>query len=362
MPPHRPPAPIVLAIAIGTAAIGCRGPGAPDDGAPIAAAAVAAPAPAAFGPTVAADARPTGPAPKGMVWIPGGEFSMGSHEDAESLCRVPGVTRDAQPIHRVRVGGFFMDATEVTTAEFAAFVKATGYVTVAERASSAAPAGSAVFLPPLERVALHDARAWWRYVPGASWRHPDGPGSDLGGRDRHPVVHVAYADAEAYARWAGKRLPTEAEWEFAARGGRAGALFAWGNELTPAGVHRANVHQGLFPTSDSAADGFAGVAPVAQYAPNPYGLFDVAGNVWEWTSDWYRPEYYATLAAAGGVADNPRGPEAPFDPSEPGARKRVQRGGSFLCTEQYCSRYLIGTRGKGEESTSSSHVGFRCVK
>jgi formylglycine-generating enzyme required for sulfatase activity len=307
-----------------------------------------------------------------MVWIPGGEFSMGSDASADALCEVPGVTRDAQPIHRVHVDAFWMDATEVTNADFAAFVKATGYVTVAERAPSrqdfpgvateALVPGSSVFTPPPAPVPLSNALAWWRYVPGASWRHPAGPGSDLRGRDKHPVVHVAYADAEAYATWAGKRLPTEAEWEFAARGGAAGKLYAWGDELKPGGRHRANIHEGTFPTSDSGEDGFAGVAPVAQYPPNPYGLYDIGGNVWEWVSDWYRPEYYATLAAAGGVARNPRGPDSSFDPAEPDARKRVHRGGSFLCTDQYCTRYMVGTRGKGEISTGTNHLGFRLVK
>jgi formylglycine-generating enzyme required for sulfatase activity len=304
-----------------------------------------------------------------MVWIPGGEFSMGSDASADALCALPGVTRDAQPIHRVVVDGFWMDATEVTNEQFAAFVEATGYVTIAERKPTAedvpgAPLellvpGSGVFTPPSQPVPLHDPLQWWRYVPGASWRHPEGPQSGLRGRERHPVVHVAFPDAEAYAKWRGKRLPTEAEWEFAARGGLSGKLYAWGDELKVDGAHRANIHHGAFPMHDSGADGFAGVAAVAQFPPNGYGLYDVAGNVWEWVADWYRPDYYAALADAGGPAVNPRGPDAPFDPSEPGARKRVQRGGSFLCTDQYCTRYMVGTRGKGEVSTGSNHLGFR---
>ena len=307
-----------------------------------------------------------------MVWIPGGEFSMGSEASSESLCEVPGITRDAQPIHRVRVNGFWMDATEVTNTQFAAFVKATGYLTIAERPLNPADfpgakpdqlvPGSAVFTPPDHHVDLRNALQWWRYVPGANWRHPDGPASDLKDRETWPVVHVAFADAAAYAAWAGARLPTEAEWEFAARGGLAGKLYAWGDELSPHATHRANIHQGAFPEHDDAKDGFVGVAPVAKFPPNGYGLFDVAGNVWEWVSDWYRPDYYATLAAAAPVAVNPAGPADSFDPGEPGAAKRVQRGGSFLCTEQYCSRYLVGTRGKSEVSTSSNHVGFRTVK
>lgn len=325
-----------------------------------------------FAPT-AADAAPAPVSgPPGMVWIPGGEFSMGSDAAADALCEVAGVTRDAQPIHRVAVDGFWMDATEVTNAQFAAFVTATGYRTIAERPLDPAEfpgappdvlvPGSAVFVAPPDRVDLRNALQWWRYVPGANWRHPTGPDTDLTERERYPVVHIAFADAEAYARWAGRRLPTEAEWEFAARGGAAGALYAWGNELAPRGEHHANIHQGTFPSHDTAADGFAGVAPVAQFAPNPYGLHDVAGNVWEWTSDWYRADYYASLAARGPVAVNPQGPADSLDPAEPGAKKRVHRGGSFLCTDQYCTRYMVGTRGKGEVNTGSNHLGFRTVR
>jgi formylglycine-generating enzyme len=325
-----------------------------------------------FEPTIPGSTRPMTTAPAGMVWIPGGEFSMGSEASAEAYCELPGITRDAQPIHRVAVQGFFMDATEVTNEQFAAFVKATGYVTIAERpldpaAFPGAPPeslvpGSTVFTPTAGPVDLRNATQWWRYVPGTTWRMPEGPGSSLKGRDRHPVVHVAFADAEAYAAWAGRRLPTEAEWEFAARGGLTGNLYAWGNELSPHGKHQTNIHQGAFPIRDDGKDGFIGVAPVAQFAPNGYGLYDVAGNVWEWTSDWYRPDYYVTLAKAGAVAMNPTGPANSYDPAEPGAQKRVQRGGSYLCSEEYCSRYLVGTRGKGEVSTGSNHVGFRTVK
>jgi formylglycine-generating enzyme required for sulfatase activity len=307
-----------------------------------------------------------------MVWIPGGEFSMGSEASADAICEVPGITRDAQPIHRVRIDGFWMDTTEVTNEAFAAFVAATGYITVAERTPNpadfpGAPAellvpGSTLFTPPDRPVDLRDARQWWRWAPGADWKHPDGPASTNNGRERHPVVHVAWEDAAAYAAWAGGRLPTEAEWEFAARGGLAGKLYTWGDPSTVPGTHHANIHQGRFPMQDTGADGHAGVAPVASYGANAYGLFDMAGNVWEWVSDWYRPDYYATLAAAGAVSVNPGGPESSFDPAEPQAQKRVQRGGSFLCSDQYCSRYLVGTRGKSEISTGSNHVGFRIAR
>lgn len=317
-------------------------------------------------------AREAGTAPAGMVWIPGGEFSMGCDRAAEALCALPGVTLDAQPVLRVRVDGFWMDATEVTNAQFEEFVAATGYRTIAEIAPtpeqfpSVPPeflvAGSTVFTPAQAPVDLGDSLQWWRYEPGANWRHPEGPASDLRGREQHPVVHVAYADAAAYAQWAGKRLPTEAEWEFAARGGLSGKLYAWGDELTPGGKWQANLHQGEFPVQDSGADGYAGPAPVGQFAPNGYGLHDVAGNVWEWVSDWYRPDAYALLAAQGGVPRNPQGPAAPADSGAPAELMRVQRGGSFLCSDQYCTRYLVGTRGQGEVTTGSNHLGFRCVK
>jgi sulfatase modifying factor 1 len=307
-----------------------------------------------------------------MVWIPGGEFSMGAVINGSgSSSEMPMASNDAEPVHRVRVDGFWMDKTAVTNAEFEKFVKATGYVTLAERAPTkeefpTAPpenlvAGSVVFTPTNHEVALNDHFQWWSYVKGADWRHPLGPESDLKGKEKYPVVHVAYPDAEAYAKWAGKRLPTEAEFEFAARGGLERKTYTWGDEFRPNGKWMANTWQGKFPVKDQGEDGFAGIAPTATFPPNGYGLYDMAGNVWEWCSDWYRPDYYAQLAKAGDLTINPKGPDTPFDPSEPGEKKRVHRGGSFLCNEQYCSRYIVGTRGKGEVNTGTNHLGFRCV-
>jgi formylglycine-generating enzyme required for sulfatase activity len=308
-----------------------------------------------------------------MVWIPGGEFSMGAQDPPDKNDRVGmQATEDSRPIHRVHVDGFWIDETEVTNEQFAAFVEATGYLTVAEIPPRAedypgAPpenlvAGSLLFTPPGEDIPLDDHYQWWSYVKGASWRHPLGPESGIEGKERHPVVHIAYPDAVAYATWAGKRLPTEAEWEFAARGGLSGNVFPWGNEFQIDGKWMANSYQGSFPNHDTGVDQFAGIAPVAQFPPNGYGLYDVGGNVWEWVSDWYRPDYYAQLASGGSVAKNPKGPSTPFDPAEPTEKKRVHRGGSFLCTDQYCSRYMVGTRGKGEVTTATNHLGFRCVK
>lgn len=326
---------------------------------------------AVFGPTDTNTNPVPGQAPEGMVWIPGGEFSMGAAEPPEMDNVGMQATADSRPVHRVYVDGFYMDQKVVTNRQFATFVKATDYVTVAERKPrledfpGARPenliAGSVVFSPPDHAVPLNDHLQWWTYIRGANWRHPVGSGSDITGRESYPVVHVAYEDALAYATWAGGRLPTEAEWEFAARGGLAGKRFAWGDDFRPNGKWMANTHQGQFPNRDTGEDGYAGIAPVAQYPANGYGLFDMAGNVWQWTSDWYRPDYYAQLAATGGVVRNPLGPAAPYDPSEPNQPKKVHRGGSFLCTDQYCSRYVVGTRGKGEISTGTNHLGFRCV-
>lgn len=299
---------------------------------------------------------------------------MGSDYRSESLCGLPGITNDAVPVHRVYVDPFWMDATEVTNAQYKAFVDATGYVTVAEITPTieefpgANPenlvAGSTVFRPTNGPVELDNYLQWWTYVHGANWRHPTGPDSSIEGKDDYPVVQIAYEDAEAYAKWAGKRLPTEAEWEFAARGARAGDLYAWGNEIQPEGKFQANIYQGRFPVDkgDSGLDGFVGIAPTKQYSPNPFGLYDMGGNVWEWVSDWYRHDYYSKLHSTGKVTRNPQGPEDSLDPVEPDQKKRVHRGGSFLCSDLYCTRYMVGTRGKGEVRTASNHCGFRCVQ
>lgn len=273
---------------------------------------------------------------------------------------------DASPVHEVTVDGFWMDEHEVTNAQFARFVAATGYQTVAERPLDpkdfpdvpldALQPGSAVFTPPNQSVGLANHLQWWRYVVGASWRRPEGPGSDIQGREHEPVVHIAYDDAAAFAKWAGKRLPTEAEWEYAARAGHSGTKYYWGDELKPEGEWIANVYQGSFPAEDKGEDGFRGVAPVKSYASNAWGLYDMDGNVWEWCSDYYRSDYYEDSPS-----DNPKGPSDSHDPMEPGAVKRVQRGGSFLCNEQYCERYIAGSRGKGEISSGSNNLGFRCV-
>ncbi len=310
--------------------------------------------------------------PEGMVIIPGGEFSMGAVNPVGISDGGKEDMYDARPIHRVLVSPFMMDATEVTNRQFEAFVNATGYVTIAEKKPTKEEfpdvpeenlvAGSVVFTPPPGQVPLDNHLQWWSYIHGVNWRHPDGPGSNLKGREDQPVVHIAWPDATAYAKWAGKRLPTEAEWEFAARGGEFGNIYPWGNQMHPDGKHMGNTFQGQFPHQDVATDGFKGIAPVARFKPNRYGLFDMAGNVWEWCADWYRPDYFADIAAGKKVVQNPQGPEDSYDPVEPGVRKRVQRGGSFLCTDQYCTRYMVGTRGKGEVNSGANHIGFRCVK
>jgi formylglycine-generating enzyme required for sulfatase activity len=297
----------------------------------------------------------------GLVELPGGEFWMGSDNP---------MMEDARPWHRVRLAPFAIDRAPVTNDQFAAFVRSTRYVTVAERTPRAedfpgAPpenlvAGSVIFTPPSKPVPLTDHFQWWSYAKGASWRHPTGPDSDLKHRGRHPVVHVAWEDADAYCRWAGGRLPTEAEFEYAARGGLERKRYAWGDEMQPRGRTMANIWQGHFPDENSEADGYRGTSPVGAFPANDYGLYDMAGNVWEWCSDWYRDDAYAALGDR--VSVDPQGPATSVDPTEPGVLKRVMRGGSYLCTDQYCSRYEVGSRGKGAVDTGTNHLGFRCVQ
>jgi formylglycine-generating enzyme required for sulfatase activity len=310
-------------------------------------------------------------APNGMVIIPGGSFSMGSTIKNESLCSMGGLTSDCNFIHEVYVNPFFMDEHEVTNDEFAKFVDATGYVTLAEQAPTkeefpnAPPenlrAGSVVFTPPGVSVPLNNHYQWWEFIFGADWQHPEGPGSNIKGKGNYPVVQIAWDDAVAYAKWAGKRLPTEAEWEFAARGGVSGQTFAWGNDFKMDGNYMGNTFQGAFPNEDTGADGYLGIAPTKSFPANRYGLFDVTGNVWEWCEDWYDSRYYESIATQK-LIKNPKGPSKSYDPDEPLVAKKVQRGGSYLCTEQYCSRYVLGTRGKGDWRTGTNHIGFRCVK
>jgi len=324
---------------------------------------------ASFLPTVANKAGPSGKAPAGMVWIAGGEFSMGTDEGEATVCGGHDEAKDARPVHRVYVDGFFMDKTEVTNEQFEKFVKATHSKTVAEIAPTreefpTAPAqnlvaGSTVFTPTAKPVPLNNMFQWWRFVHGADWRHPQGPGSDIKGKEKYPVVQVAYADAAAYAQWAGKQLPSEAQWEFAARGGKPGATYAWGDNFKPQGKWMANTYQGVFPVKDTGADGYPGIAPVAKFSPNPYGLYDMSGNVWEWCSDWYQSDFYKQLASDKDVVRNPTGPVSLPKRVE---QLRVHRGGSFLCTDAYCTRFMVGTRGKGEVNTAANHLGFRCVQ
>lgn len=310
--------------------------------------------------------------PPGMVWIPGGDFTMGD----DSSLALP----DERPAHRVRVDGFWMDATEVTNEQFRGFVETTKYVTTAERPPDVAEIlkqsppgtppppkellvpGSLVFTMTPNAVNIHDFGQWWKWTPGACWRHPEGPASDLKGREQHPVVHVSWDDAMAYAQWAGKRLPTEAEWEFAARGGLDKKPYCWGDAKPGLdGKWQANIWQGDFPYRNTAGDGFPRTAPVKSFPANGYGLFDMSGNVWEWCADFYRADYYLSFDRAT-LSFNPPGPTSSFDPRNPHSPSRVQRGGSFLCSDQYCTRYRPSARHGCSPDTGMSHVGFRCVK
>ncbi len=308
----------------------------------------------------------------GMVWIEGGVFDMGS-------CEADPGRRDEYPLHKVNVNGFYMDTTEVTNRAFAAFVAATGYVTTAEKvvdwellklqlppntpkpADSVLQPASLVFVPTKGAVPLQDYSQWWEWRHGANWQHPKGPGSSIEGKENEPVVHVSWDDANAYCKWAGKRLPTEAEWEYAARAGKKAQPFPWGNELLETGKVKCNSWQGTFPYKNEATDGYTGVARVGAFAPNAFGLYDMAGNVWEWCADWYHAHYYEQLAENNKIADNPKGPKASYDPDEPTVPKRVMRGGSFLCNASYCSGYRCASRMKTSPDSGMEHLGFRCV-
>lgn len=311
----------------------------------------------------------TGESHKGMIWIKAGTFMMGANNKQASP--------DEYPKHKVAVNGFWMDATEVTNAEFARFVKSTNYITTAERKpdwnelkKQVAPgtpkpddsllvAASLVFDPPKTPVDLNDYTQWWVWKKGANWEHPHGPGSNIIGKDNYPVVHISWYDAVAYCKWAGKRLPTEAEWEWAARGNLQNKIYPWGDEPVDQGKVKANTWQGHFPDHNTLRDKFYGLAPVASFAPNGYGLYDMAGNAWEWCADYYNNQYYATIAKG---ASNPKGPANSYDPEEPYAKKRVIRGGSFLCNDSYCSGYRVARRMKSTEDSGMEHVGFRCVR
>jgi len=299
----------------------------------------------------------------GMVWIPGGTFAMGSDQHYP----------EEAPAHKVKVRGFWMDPHTVTNREFARFVEATNHVTLAERPADPAlyPGAkpellipsSVVFQKTAGPVDLRNPYNWWTYVPGADWRHPRGPESTLEGLLDHPVVHVAFEDAEAYARWAGKELPTEAEWEFAARGGLEGAEFVWGDEFTPGGKSMANTWQGRFPWENLLEDGHEWTARVGSFPANGYGLHDMAGNVWEWTTDWFQD--HGKIQRSCCTLDNPRGGEAEssVDPRTPNVRipRRVMKGGSYLCAPNYCRRYRPAARMAQPVDTSTCHLGFRCI-
>ncbi len=285
---------------------------------------------------------------EGMAFIPAGEFRMGAVA-GDSFAR-----EDESPRHLVIVDSFWMDATEVTNKEFQQFVNATHYQTTAERTSDK---GSLVFRPSV--YSPHHNLSWWSFVTDADWQHPLGPGSHIDTMSNYPVVHISWYDAMAYASWAGKRLPTEAEWEYAARGGLADAVFPWGNE-NPESVRHANVFEGEFPNSNSAADGFVDWAPVASFAANAYGLYDMSGNVWEWCADKYHSAYYSYCAD--NDIENPIGPDKSYDPERKFEEQRVIRGGSFMCNKSYCAGYRVSARNKTTPATSLMNVGFRCVR
>lgn len=307
---------------------------------------------------------------RGMVLIPAGVFIMGANNDQAS--------KDEYPPHEVKINAFWMDATEVTNAQFREFVDATSYITTAEKKpdweelKKSVPPGtepppdsllvpaSLVFHQTPGPVDLNDYNQWWQWVPGADWKHPRGPGSSIQGMENYPVVHVSWFDAMAYCKWAGKRLPTEAEWEYAARGDLVDAVYPWGNEHVNSGKAKANSWEGKFPYYIEKKDGYTGLAPVRAYPSNAYGLFDMAGNVWEWCNDWYAADYYKSIA--GKTSLNPQGPVTSSDPEDPYTSKKVLRGGSFLCNDSYCSGYRSARRMKSSPDTGLEHTGFRCVK
>jgi len=309
--------------------------------------------------------------PEGMVWIPGGTFSMGGDNDQ--------ARQDELPKHEVKLNGFFMDVTEVTNKQFAQFVEATAYVTTAEKDidwdelkkqlpsdtpkpdAETLKAASLVFVPTQAEVNLQDYSQWWSWSHGANWKHPKGKDSDIVGKENHPVVQISWDDANAYCKWAGKRLPTEAEWEYAARGGLDKNVYAWGNTKVDEGKIHCNYWQGSFPYKNEVADGFFGAAPTKSFESNGYGLYDMAGNVWEWCIDLYNNTYYGEFENVK-LSDNPKGPSASFDPDEPLVAKRVMRGGSFLCNESYCSGYRVSARMRSSADSSMEHLGFRCVQ
>ena len=306
----------------------------------------------------------------GMVWVPGGEFIMGTDEEDAYF--------PEKPAHDVKVNGFWMDVTEVTNAEFKKFIDATGYITVAEKKpdwnelkkqlppntpppdpKDLVPA-SLVYVQPKNNIGTDDVTQWWKWVPGANWKNPEGPGSSIDGKMNLPVVQIAYEDALAYSKWAGKRLPTEAEWEFAAKSCLENKRYAWGDELRPNGKIMANTWQGVFPEKNLNEDGFAGTSPVKQFPANCYGIYDMIGNVWEWTADWYDARAYVKMVRDN-ITDNPKGPSKSSDPEDPYAVKRVVKGGSFLCSENYCLNYRPSARRGQAFDSGTSNIGFRCV-
>lgn len=308
-----------------------------------------------------------------MVLIPAGSFAMG----ADDTTGMP----DEYPKHTVNIPAFWMDEHEVTNQEFAQFVAATGYVTTAEKPitkeellASLPPGtpepdsevlagmmlpGALVFTPPDHAVPFNDISQWWSFVQGATWQHPDGPASNIDKRGNEPVTQVSWSDAQAYAKWAGKRLPTEAEWEYAARGGLSGKIYPWGEEALTSGKPKANTWNGNFPYHNTKTDGYYGLAPVKSYSPNGYQLYDMSGNVWEWCEDWYDANYY--IQGEKGV-QAPAGPAVANDPDDPGQAKRVIRGGSFMCSDEYCRGYRVSARMKSTPESGLANLGFRCVR